>query len=426
MLRKFTLALVSIAIALSACHKRPTAHANPDAVGQPAAQPEGASAEKANPATAPKTAASPKAAAPNPTPVAIDEKAQVIVLGYHRFVEKVRRPDTEITPADFEAQMQQLKDQGITVIPMHDLLAWKRGEKNIPARSAVITLDDGWKSQYEVAWPILKKYGYPFTLFLYTDYVKGGPKSGGESMSWEQLAEMRDAGADIEDHTASHHDLRGKRGGRAQEPDYEAWLWNELDGSKQILEQHLGIKISALALPYGYYNEHVKEVAKKAGYEAIFTVNGVKITYGTPPDAMGRYMIESNKPQIFTAAVNFGGVSSGSAAPVAQITTASLAPQPPDGATISDPKPAIRASLESFGEIEPGSLAMRLSGSGVVDAKYDPATKTLTYQPAIKLRDNTYTVIVSAKAKGKKVEARWAFTVDASSKGGGGAAGGRK
>ena len=70
--------------------------------------------------------------------------------------------------------MKELKDKGITVISMQDLLAWKRGEKNIPPRSAVITFDDGWKSQYEVAWPILKKYGYPFTMFIYTEGVRGG------------------------------------------------------------------------------------------------------------------------------------------------------------------------------------------------------------------------------------------------------------
>ncbi len=63
-------------------------------------------------------------------------------------------PDTEITPAAFEEQMKELKDRGITVIGMQDFLAWKRGEKNIPPRCAVITFDDGLKSQYEVAWPI--------------------------------------------------------------------------------------------------------------------------------------------------------------------------------------------------------------------------------------------------------------------------------
>src|SRR5262249_24013792 len=86
--------------------------------------------------------ASTVAAIATPTPpikMAIDQTAQVIVYGYHRFVNQVRRPDTEITPQMFEQQMQELKNRGLTVIGMQDLLAWKRGEKNIPPRCAIIT-----------------------------------------------------------------------------------------------------------------------------------------------------------------------------------------------------------------------------------------------------------------------------------------------
>ena len=91
---------------------------------------------------------------PVATPVikqAIDQNAEVVIFGYHRFVPNVRRPDTEITPQAFETQMQELKNKGISVIPMQDFLAWRRGEKAIPAKSAILTFDDGWKSQHEVA-----------------------------------------------------------------------------------------------------------------------------------------------------------------------------------------------------------------------------------------------------------------------------------
>jgi hypothetical protein len=120
-------------------------------------------AGSAAPATAAATAAPVVAATPKIKKPVVDQTAQVLIFCYHRLVDKIRYPGTEITPAAFEAQMKELKDKGITVISMQDLLAWKRGEKNIPPRSAVITFDDGWKSQYEVAWPIMKKYGYPVT-----------------------------------------------------------------------------------------------------------------------------------------------------------------------------------------------------------------------------------------------------------------------
>ena len=245
-----------------------------------------------------------KASDATPSAPAIDHTAQVIVLGYHRFVDKVRRPDTEITPAEFEAQMQALKDHGITVISLDDFFAWRRGEKNIPAQSALLTIDDGYNVAYATAWPILKKYGYPFTMFIYTDYVHGGPKSGGGSMTWEQLAEMRDAGVSIQSHTVSHPDLRRKKPG-ASEASYDEWLWNELNGSREIIEQRLGIHITALALPYGLANDHVREVAAKAGYEMVFTVNGQKVDFDTPMQTLGRYMVQGNQPKLFQTATTF-------------------------------------------------------------------------------------------------------------------------
>ncbi len=362
------------------------------------------------PASTPKPEPVAEAEAAPPAPEPKSRNAQVIVLGYHRFVDKVRRPDTELTPADFEAQMQQLKDGGVTVIPMADFLAWKRGEKEIPPASAVITLDDGWRSQYTVAWPILKKFNYPFTLFIYTDYVKGGAKAGGESLSWQELEELRDGGVNIESHTVSHADLRGKKNNR-NTPEYDAWLKNELQGSKQMLEQRLGIKIRALALPYGFYNAKVQEAAKEAGYEAIFTVNGQKTTYSTPSLAIGRLIVESKKDKLFADSIRFNEKSGGGAPPVAELAPSAVAMEPAQGATLTDHRPIIKANLRPFGKFDPASLSMRLSGIGPVEAKYDPATQTLSYQPPANLAPSNYTVIISAMSGGAKQESRWSFTV---------------
>ncbi|MEY2556889.1 MAG: hypothetical protein QOE34_314, partial [Verrucomicrobiota bacterium] len=222
MLTRFALLLLLLALGLSAC-KKPATAANANAAPN---QTTAASAVTPGPSSA--AAATPPTVAPAITKPAVDQNAQVVIFGYHRFVNNVRRPDTEITPQAFEAQMQELKNKGIAVIPMQDFLAWRRGEKAIPARSAVITFDDGWKSQHEVAWPILKKFNYPFTLFIYTEGIRPGHFSGGESMSWDQLAEMRDAGVDIQGHTATHQDLRRPYDKVAKKklspPEYEQWL----------------------------------------------------------------------------------------------------------------------------------------------------------------------------------------------------------
>jgi len=85
---------------------------------------------------------------------------------------------------------------------------------------------------------------------------------------------------------------------------YEQWVQNEVVGSKQLLEERLGIKVNCFAVPYGNYNEHVKELARNAGYQAMFTVYGQPISFTSPLDSLGRYAIEANKPQVFTDAVS--------------------------------------------------------------------------------------------------------------------------
>jgi hypothetical protein len=126
-------------------------------------------------APSPTASASPQAT-PTPTPPPdTNRAAKFIVLLYHRFED--RPADLVTTPNDFRAQMKALKDNGVSVISMQDLLAWRNGEKPIPSKSAVVTIDDEWNSQYYVAWPILKEFGYPFTLFVYTQWVNTGGKS---------------------------------------------------------------------------------------------------------------------------------------------------------------------------------------------------------------------------------------------------------
>jgi peptidoglycan/xylan/chitin deacetylase (PgdA/CDA1 family) len=417
MIIRFAILPLLLALNLSMCKKQESVSPNSQQ----------ASAASATPAA---VAAPVATAAPKITKPVVDQTAQVIIFCYHRLVDKIRYPGTEITPAAFEEQMKKLKDSGITVISMQDLLAWKRGEKNIPPRSAVVTFDDGWKSQYEVAWPIMKKYGYPFTMFIYTEGVRGGSLGGGEAITWEQLADMRDNGVDIEAHSATHQDLReghtimiANPGGKKTRTkltgdQYEKWMQNEVVGSKQLLEQRLGIKVNCFAVPFGNYNEHVKEIARNSGYEAMFTVYGQPITFTSPMDSIGRYAIEANKPKVFDDAIKMIATSTGGGTAVAEVGAKDLATQPADGETVRTALPLIKANLSALGAIEPGSVQMRVSGLGVVPASFDPKSGAVSYQVTQKLHEKSCSVIISAKSQGKKVEAHWTFGIEDSAAGG--------
>src|SRR5216117_2410240 len=359
MMFRFAIVPLLLALNFSMCKKHEAVSQNPQPAGASSPAP-GAASGGGSPGVAP--VASPKIKKP-----VVDQTAQVIIFCYHRLVDKIRYPGTEITPAAFEAQMKELKDRGITVIPMQDLLAWKRGEKNIPPRCAVISFDDGWKSQYEVAWPIMKKYGYSFTMFIYTEGVAGGSLGGGQAITWEQLADMRDNGVDIEAHTATHQDLREGHTIMVMEPgakrtkkkltgaEYEQWIQNEVVGCKQLLEQRLGIKVNCFAVPFGNYNDHVKEVARNAGYEAMFTVYGQPITSTSPLNSLGRYAIEANKPKVFEDAMKMIATSAGGASAVAEVGAANLSTQPADGETVRTALPLIKANISGLGQIDPGS-----------------------------------------------------------------------
>jgi len=409
MLTRFAILSLVFALGLVGCKKLPALSTNASDKSPSAASPTPSAA----------TSAAAAAASPSAAPViskpAIDQNAQLVILGYHRFVNVVKRPDTEITPAAFEAQMQELKNKNISVIPMQDFLAWRRGEKAIPVKSAIITFDDGWKSQYEVAWPILKKFNYPVTLFIYTEGIRPGHFSGGESMTWEMLAEMRDAGVDIQGHSATHSDLRkpydkvAKK--RLSPEEYEQWLDKEINGSKQMIEQKLGVKVNCFAVPYGFHNDHIREVIIKAGYEAVFTVYGQPITYHTPLNSVGRYLMEANKPKTFTDAV--AAIATTAVGPsVAEVAPSNLQTQPADGETIKTALPLIKANIGTLGAIDQGTVEMRVSGLGKVDASFDPKSTTVAYQVTQRLKDKTCTVIVSAKSGGKKVETHWTFNIE--------------
>src|SRR4030095_12262671 len=152
-----------------------------------------------------------------PSKPVVDRNAQVVVLCYHRLEGKAGGA-LSIDPALFEKHMQELKDKGLSVISMQDFLAWRRGEKSIPSKSVLITIDDGYVSGIEVGVPGLKKHGSPATFFVYLEYIN----KGGKSVTWAQLAQLRDEGFDIGSHTVSHQDLR-KKDPKSKIAKYEQW-----------------------------------------------------------------------------------------------------------------------------------------------------------------------------------------------------------
>ena len=85
---------------------------------------------------------------------------------------------------------------------MKEFLEWKLGDRQLPAKCVMITIDDGWKSVYTDAYPILKETGFPFTIFPYTKFITGR----GSAMSPAQIQEMLNNGATLGSHACFYSD----------------------------------------------------------------------------------------------------------------------------------------------------------------------------------------------------------------------------
>ncbi len=186
------------------------------------------------------------------------------ILIYHRFGDG-RYPTTNVSTEAFSEQMDFLRDNGYTVIPLGDLISLLKNQVEIPVKTVVITIDDAYSTVYANAWPILKKHGYPFTVFVYT---KGVDQNYGDYMNWTQLRELKELGVDFQDHSFAHKHLAFRQE-NMDEIGYRAWISGDLVKSMALFSRELGDTPRFFALPYGEYNQLVIEEAKALGYEAV-------------------------------------------------------------------------------------------------------------------------------------------------------------
>ena len=157
------------------------------------------------------------------------------------------------TPEVFDAEMSYLGSAGYHVIRFSDLENFLKGGAPLPARAVIITFDDGWRDQFEYALPILEKYHYPATFFVFTNAI-GRPAF----FSWDDLSALIAAGMTIGSHSESHPFLTHITD--------QSKLWDEIDGSKKLLESKLGITVNEFAYPFGQYDPAIISLIQAAGY----------------------------------------------------------------------------------------------------------------------------------------------------------------
>jgi poly-beta-1,6-N-acetyl-D-glucosamine N-deacetylase len=190
-------------------------------------------------------------------------QARVPVIMYHDIVPQ-KKVFFDVTPQEFENQLQSIQRKGLTPISADDLLTHLRTGLPLPQKPILLTFDDGYLGHYTYVYPLLKKYRYPALFSIYTD--KLDKKIGRPGINWDQLKEMAaDPLVTIAAHSVTHpKDL-------SQLPAEQ--LEAEVRDSKQILEARLGTEIHFFTYPEGNYDRRVEAAAKENGYWAAFTMN---------------------------------------------------------------------------------------------------------------------------------------------------------
>jgi len=192
----------------------------------------------------------------------------VPILLYHRLGPVVADGMT-IKAQLFESQMKYLHDNGYQVIPLRQLVSWYQGKGPAPGpKSVVIVEDDAHKSVYSEMLPVIRKYRYPVTIFVYPSAISNAKYA----MTWDQLRELKKSGLiDMQSHTYWHPNF--KREKRKLKPEaYDKLIMEQLTRSKKKLEQELGGPVDLLAWPFGIYDDHLLQKAREAGYIGTFSI----------------------------------------------------------------------------------------------------------------------------------------------------------
>lgn len=208
----------------------------------------------------------------------------VTILCYHRF--GPTRSAMTVTPAAFEAQMDFLARNGYRVVSMAQLADFIAGSEPLPKKTVAITIDDGYRATYQIAFPILRKFGFPATVYLYSDFV-----GAADAMTWPQMQELARSGlVEIQPHSKSHANLTVRLPGET-EARYVERIRREIEAPAALIQDKLTLASVSFAYPYGDVNDLVAGVLQRQGIRLGATVTAGGNGFFAPPYMLRRTMI---------------------------------------------------------------------------------------------------------------------------------------
>ena len=247
----------------------------------------------------------------SPAALSPDEiSAQVPILMYHHLSEDVTNSEM-VSPEQFEAQIRALSEAGYTGVSFDELQAYVLRGAPLPEKPVVITFDDGYESNYTLAYPILQKYGMKATIFAIgvsfgKDHYKDTDYAITPHFGAAEAAEMAASGLiSIQSHTYDMHQWPPYESGSAvrenilslpgeSEEAYVQALTEDFTRSRALLEDAAGQPVDVLAYPAGQYSTLAQVTLQSLG---------VHVTLSTNP---GVNTVVRGLPQTLYAMLRFG------------------------------------------------------------------------------------------------------------------------
>jgi len=304
------------------------------------------------------------------------------ILAYHE-VDPAPERGWAVSSEDFADQMRYLALAGYNVVPISALVDYLDGRRDaLLPNAVVISADDGWLCASTEMQPVLKRFGFPWSLYVYPKIVG----QGSHALTWAQIAALQKAGVDVEGHTMSHAHLMHKSHSELTDDEYDAFLRTELDESKRVIESHTGQTVRFLAYPYGDYDDAVVAAAKRAGYEA-----GLLSWFGpnnrsTDPMKLRRFaMVSDTSLEQLRTALGAATLDLHELFPAAE------------GVLATD-QTTLTATIDDS-QLDPTSIRASFLSDTTAESSYDPESHRLTLTWKDKPREQRQTVIVIATTK---------------------------
>lgn len=209
------------------------------------------------------------------------------VLTYHRFGDDPHDPFC-VDLATFRKQMETLAESGCAV-SVADIEGYLYHGETLPAGAALVTIDDGYRSTYSHAMPVMRELGIPGVAYI----PAGVMEAGGDvepRMTWDEVGEIAAAGIAIGSHAWSHESLGAMS---------EAQVGRELERSRRLLERRVGTTVASFAYPFGTrsdYNDDTRRLLCDCGYRTAFTSQHGSLDPAVDPLELPRIKVEGGEP----------------------------------------------------------------------------------------------------------------------------------